>query len=200
MSNSKKSLSKWLSASARADTLEETLDYYLGVQRSAEDAAHFVDLVQAEYVANDRAPLSSQDAIKLGVFALLDQKPDEEYSNVPKLTDLLDVAAMVKNSNSKTFEFYFEDFITSDDLKEIDKAFRASIHYVTSKFEKRLNRSQALAVRDHIVNSSEVEVEEEEEEEEVEELSEEEGDEPESEEEEEEQEPEEEEEEDDGGW
>lgn len=143
-------LKKYLKVGALRNTADETYIAYLGVNCSPDDREAFLEVLSTECIANQHRKLSEQEAIKVGVFSILDGTTVASNGRPPLLSVLLDEQAY-QDGNTATYEYYLGDRRTRDEEQE----FRQRLAFVKSMFDCPVDELRAQATAEYMLGSIE---------------------------------------------
>jgi hypothetical protein len=165
-----KALQRYLRSSALRATPQETFSYYLGKNSTESDHSAFLESLETEFLSNGNHRCEKSEAVKIGIFSLLDALSNNSFNGrPPQLLSLLEESAY-QGGNTVTFDYY----LGGQRTKEQEQEFRHRLAFIRDIFDCLLDETKTQAVAEYMLgpfqtNQEQSESEEEEQEDENEE-------------------------------
>jgi len=139
-------LKKYLKPSALRDTMKNTFVAYLGKNSTEADYEAFLEYVDSEYLSNECQKLSTGDAVRIGVWSLLDNMSTATKGRAPSLNALLDEQAY-QDGNTATLDYY----LGARRTREEEQEFRQRLAFIKDIFDLLLDEAKAQAVAEYML-------------------------------------------------
>lgn len=154
-------LKKYLKSKALKENAKDTFIAYLGKNSNESDHEAFLEYLDSEYLSNACHKLTEEDAVKIGVYSLLDGMPTTSKGRPPSLSSVLDEKAY-QDGNTATYDYYLGERRTREEEQE----FRQRLAFIRDVFDFSVDEERADSIANYMLGPVRQEDEEEEEEEE----------------------------------
>lgn len=153
-------LKKYLKSKALKENAKDTFIAYLGKNSNESDHEAFLEYLDSEYLSNACHKLTEEDAVKIGVYSLLDGMPTTSKGRPPSLSSVLDEKAY-QDGNTATYDYYLGERRTREEEQE----FRQRLAFIRDVFDFSVDEERADSIANYMLGPVRQEDEEEEEEE-----------------------------------
>jgi len=157
-------LKKYLKSKALKENAKDTFIAYLGKNSNESDHEAFLEYLDSEYLSNACHKLNEDDAVKIGVYSLLDGMPTTSKGRPPSLSTVLDEKAY-QDGNTATYDYYLGERRTREEEQE----FRQRLAFIRDVFDFSIDEDRADSIANYMLGPVRQEDNEDNEEEEEEE-------------------------------